>query len=63
LNFHRSFLEPNNIKVEQIFVTPAEWNYLKEKFDFVALPFVMLFDKQGRQREKVTVEQLLKEAE
>jgi thiol-disulfide isomerase/thioredoxin len=57
----RSFLEPNNIKGEQIFVTPAEWNFLKEKFDFVALPFVMLFDKQGKRRNTVTVEQLLQE--
>lgn len=57
----RSFLEPNNIKGEHIHITRAEWGYLQEKFNFSGIPFVLLFDKQGKQRKDVTVEQLLAE--
>ena len=57
----RSFLEPNNIQGEHIHITRSEWGYLQEKFQFSAIPFVLLFDKQGNQRKDVTVEQLLNE--
>ena len=57
----KSFLEPNNIKGEHIHITRSEWGYLEEKFQFTAIPFVVLFDKKGKQRENVTVEQLLEE--
>ena len=57
----RSFLEPNNIKGEHIHITRSEWGYLQEKFQFSAIPFVLLFDKQGKHREDVTVEELLNE--
>jgi thiol-disulfide isomerase/thioredoxin len=57
----KSFLEPNNIKGEHTFITPSEWGYLQEKFQFTAIPFVLFFDKQGKQRENVTVQQLLEE--
>jgi thiol-disulfide isomerase/thioredoxin len=59
----KSFLEPNNIKGEHIHITRAGWGYLQEKFQFSGIPFVLLFDKKGNQRENVTVEQLLNEAE
>lgn len=57
----RPFLEPNNIKGEHIHITPSEWGYLQEKFQFSAIPFFVLFDKQGKLRKDVTVEQLLEE--
>ena len=57
----KSFLEPNNIKGEHIHITRAEWGYLQEKFQFTAIPFVVLFDKQGKRRENTTVKQLLNE--
>ena len=57
----KSFIEPNNIKGEHIHITRSEWGYLQEKFNFSAIPFVILFDKQGKQRKDVTVEQLLAE--
>ena len=57
----RSFLEPNNIKGEHIHISRAEWGYLQEKFNFSAIPFVMLFDKQGKWRDDATIEQLLNE--
>ena len=57
----KSFLEPNNIKGEHIFITRAEWGYLQEKFQFTGIPFVVRVDKQGKVREGITVEQLLKE--
>ena len=57
----KSFLEPNNIKGEHIYITPSEWGYLQQKFNFTGIPFVVLFDKQGKQRKDVTVEQLLAE--
>ena len=57
----RPFLEPNNIKGEHIHITPSEWGYLQEKFQFSAIPFVIFFDKHGMLRKDVTVEQLLEE--
>lgn len=57
----KSFLEPNNIKGEHIHITRSEWGYLQEKFQFTGIPFVVLFDKKGKQREDATVEQLLEE--
>jgi thiol-disulfide isomerase/thioredoxin len=57
----KSFLEPNNIKGEHIHITRAEWGYLQEKFQFSAIPFVVILDKNGKQRKDVMVEQLLNE--
>lgn len=57
----QSFIAPNNIKGEHIHITRQEWGYLQEKFQFSAIPFTVLFDKQGKQRKDVNVEQLLKE--
>lgn len=57
----KSFLEPNNIKGEHIHITRSEWGYLQEKFQFSGIPFVVIYDKQGKRRENVTVEQLLNE--
>ena len=57
----KSFLETNNIKGEHIHISRSEWGYLQEKFNFSGIPFIVLFDKQGRQRKDVTVEQLLNE--
>ena len=57
----KSFLEPNNIKGEHIHITRSEWGYLQEKFQFTGIPFIVLFDKQGKQRKDVTVDQLLNE--
>ena len=57
----KSFLEPNNIKGEHIHITRSEWGYLQEKFNFSGIPFVMLFDKQGKRRDDATIEQLLNE--
>jgi thiol-disulfide isomerase/thioredoxin len=59
----KSFLEPNNIKGEHIYITRTEWGYLQEKFQFTGIPFVVIYDKQGKRRENVTVEQLLNEKE
>lgn len=53
--------EPNNIRGEHIHITRAEWGYLQEKFQFTAIPFVVILDKNGKQRKDVTVEQLLNE--
>ena len=57
----KSFLEPNNIKGEHIHISRAEWGYLQEKFQFTAIPFVVVLDKQGKQRKNTTVEELLAE--
>ncbi len=35
--------------------------YLQERFQFIGIPFVVLLDKKGKQREDATVEQLLEE--
>ena len=57
----KSFLEPNNIKGEHIHISRSEWGYLQEKFQFTGIPFVVLFDKQGKLRKDATVDQLLNE--
>lgn len=57
----KSFLEPNDIKGEHIHISRAEWGYLQEKFQFTAIPFVVVLDKQGKQRKNTTVEELLAE--
>ena len=55
-----SFLEPNNIKGEHIHITRSEWGYLQEKFQFTAIPYHFILDKNGKRRDDVTVEELLK---
>ena len=55
------FLEPNNIKGEHIHITHAEWGYLQEKFQFSGIPYHFILDKNGKRREGVTIEELLKE--
>ena len=57
----KSFLEPNNIKGEHIHITRAEWGYLAEKFNFRAIPFAAIFDKDSNRREDKDVQQLLEE--
>ncbi len=57
----KSFLEPNNIKGEHIHITRSEWGYLQEKFQFTGIPFIVLFDKDGKQRDNASVQQLLEE--
>jgi hypothetical protein len=57
----RHFLKPNNIKGNHIYVTKAEWGYMQAKFQFSGIPFIVLFDKNGKQRDGATVEELLKE--
>ena len=59
----RPFLEPNNIKGEHIHVTHAEWGYLQEKFQFSGIPYHFILDKDGKRRDGVTIEELLKEIE
>ena len=54
-------IEPNNIKGEHIHITRAEWGYLKEKFNFSAIPFAAIFDKDGNRRKDKDVQQLLEE--
>ena len=57
----RPFLEPNNIKGEHIHISHAEWGYLQEKFQFSGIPYHFILDKNGKQRDGVTIEELLKE--
>ena len=57
----KSFLEPNNIKGEHIHITRAEWGYLQEKFQFSGIPYNFILDKNSKQRDGVTIEELLKE--
>lgn len=57
----RSFLEPNNVKGEHIHITRSEWGYLREKFQFSSIPYHFILDKDGKQRDNVTVEELLKD--
>ena len=56
-----SFLEPNKIQGEHIYISRTEWGYLKEKFQFTGIPFVVIFDKDGNRREDVNIQQLLDE--
>jgi peroxiredoxin len=46
-NVADSFFEENHIAGEHIFISPDEWNYLAEKFQFQAIPFTLLIDKNG----------------
>ena len=57
----RSFLEPNNIKGEHIHITRSEWGYLREKFQFSGIPYHFILDKDGKRRDNVTVDEVLKE--
>ena len=57
----RHFLQPNNIKGNHIYVTKAEWGYLAAKFQFSGIPYHFILDKNGKRRDDVTVEELLKE--
>lgn len=57
----RTFLEPNNIQGEHIFVSRTEWGFLQDKFQFTGIPFTVLYDKGGKRRDGTTVEKLLKE--
>ena len=57
----RTFLEPNNIQGEHIFVSRTEWGFLQDKFQFTGIPFTVLYDKEGKRRDGTTVEKLLKE--
>ncbi|MBQ9170266.1 MAG: redoxin domain-containing protein [Bacteroidaceae bacterium] len=57
----RTFLEPNNIQGEHIFVSRTEWGFLQDKFQFTGIPFTVLYDKDGKRRDGTTVEKLLEE--
>lgn len=57
----RTFLEPNNIQGEHIFVSRTEWGFLQDKFQFTGIPFTVLYDKEGKRRDGTTVEKLLQE--
>ncbi|WP_158249602.1 thioredoxin-like domain-containing protein [Prevotella sp. MGM1] len=59
----RSFLEPNNIKGEHIFISRSEWAHLQEKFNFSGIPFVVHVDRQGKIRREpnINVKELLAE--
>ena len=57
----RTFLEPNNIQGEHIFVSRTEWGFLQDKFQFTGIPFTVLYDKNGKRRDGTTVEKLLQE--
>lgn len=57
----RTFLEPNNIQGEHIFVSRTEWGFLQDKFQFTGIPFTVLYDKEGKRRDGTTVEKLLEE--
>lgn len=55
----RSFLEPNNIKGEHIFITRNEWNHLQDKFDFNGIPFAVYVDDKGKIHHNTNVDILL----
>ena len=55
----RSFLEPNNIKGEHIFITRNEWSHLQEKFNFNGIPFVVHVDDKGKIQHNTSVDILL----
>ena len=60
------FLSGNHIQGEHIFLSSDEWNLLTEKFQFNAIPFTILIDRNGIVREKnvpltaVKIDELLK---
>ena len=47
------WLNENNIRGEHIFVTRAEWAFLKEKFNIGGIPFHVYVDKTGKVRTDV----------
>lgn len=55
----RSFLEPNNIKGEHIFITRNEWNHLQDKFNFNGIPFAVYVDDKGKIHHNTNVDILL----
>ncbi len=46
------FLSDNHIQGEHIFLSPDEWNLLTNKFQFNAIPFTLLLDRNGNVVEK-----------
>ena len=46
------FLTDNNIQGEHIFLSSDEWNLLTNKFQFNAIPFTLLIDRNGNIVEK-----------
>jgi len=46
------FLTDNNIQGEHIFISSDEWNLLTNKFQFNAIPFTLLIDRNGNIVEK-----------
>lgn len=46
------FLTDNNIQGEHIFLSSDEWNLLTSKFQFNAIPFTLLIDRNGNIVEK-----------
>lgn len=48
----QKFLTDNNIQGEHIFLSTDEWNLLTNKFQFNAIPFTLLIDRNGNIVEK-----------
>ena len=48
----QKFLTDNNIQGEHLFLSSDEWNLLASKFQFYAIPFTILIDRQGQIVEK-----------
>jgi len=48
----QKFLTDNNIQGEHIFLSSDEWNLLTNKFQFNAIPFTLLIDRNGNIVEK-----------
>ena len=46
------FLSDNNIQGEHIFLSSDEWNHITNKFQFNAIPFTLLIDRDGNIVEK-----------
>jgi len=46
------FLSDNHIQGEHIFLSSDEWNLLANKFQFNAIPFTLLVDRNGNIVEK-----------
>lgn len=49
------FLSDNHIQGEHIFLSSDEWNHLANKFQFNAIPFTLLIDRNGNIVEKNVV--------
>ena len=45
--YAEQWMQENNIKGEHIFVSHEEWQLLSQKFQFMAVPFQIAFDKDG----------------